>query len=68
MQNVGDISVLASNPYLPASVASQIAATGSTINVGGVNVPGFMMGRLSTDLGQWGRASSPTTSIAASPA
>ena len=51
---VGDIPILASNPYLPAAVAAQVAATGSTISVGGVPTPGFMLGRLNTDLGQWG--------------
>lgn len=54
LQDQGDISILASNPYLPAGVASQVAATGATIPVGGVPTPGFMLGRLSTDLGQWG--------------
>jgi len=52
--SIGQIPILATNPYLPASVAAQIAATGSTISVGGVQTPGFMLGRLNTDLGQWG--------------
>jgi len=51
---IGDIPILATNPYLPAAVAARIAATGSTINVGGQQVPGFLLGRLNTDLGQWG--------------
>ena len=53
-QDNGDIPVLTSNPYLPASVAAQAIATRSTISVGGAQVPGFMLGRLNTDLGQWG--------------
>jgi outer membrane receptor protein involved in Fe transport len=51
---IGEVPILASNPYLPAAVAAQVAATGSTVSVGGVNVPGFNLGRLWTDLGQWG--------------
>ncbi|MGZ3312801.1 MAG: TonB-dependent receptor domain-containing protein [Caulobacteraceae bacterium] len=51
---IGDIPILATNPYLPAAIASQIATTGSTITVGGVPTPGFSLGRLNTDLGQWG--------------
>jgi len=54
LQNQGDIPILATNPFLPASVAAQVAATGSRIPVAGAQVPGFMLGRLSTDLGQWG--------------
>ena len=55
---LGDMPILASNPYLPAAVAAQVAKSGSMITVGtgtsAMQVPGFMLGRLSTDLGQWG--------------
>ena len=50
---IGDIPIVASNPYLPAAVAAQVAARGSTVTVGGVPTPGFTLGRLNTDLGQW---------------